>query len=132
MALEQEIIDAEAKEAEAKKVEEETKNFDDLTDEDIENVKELVAMPWWEVLTKCMEKRIKKQEEDIVSLAKNNFMDPKKLGYTAYEVLWGFVQWMWEMERLVKVITADPEEIKKAVEALNKMEQENIEGKKRK
>lgn len=131
MALEQEIIDAEAKEeAEAKKVEEETKNFDDLTDEDIENVKELVAMPWWEVLTKCMEKRIKKQEEDIVSLAKNNFMDPKKLGYTAYEVLWGFVQWMWEMERLVKVITADPEEIKKAVEALNKMEQENIEGKK--
>lgn len=131
MALEQEIIDAEAKEeAEAKKVEEETNNFDDLTDEDIENVKELVAMPWWEVLTKCMEKRIKKQEEDIVSLAKNNFMDPKKLGYTAYEVLWGFVQWMWEMERLVKVITADPEEIKKAVEALNKMEQENIEGKK--
>ena len=133
MALEQEIIDAEAKEeAEAKKVEEETKNFDDLTDEDIENVKELVAMPWWEVLTKCMEKRIKKQEEDIVSLAKNNFMDPKKLGYTAYEVLWGFVQWMGEVERLVKVITADPEEIKKAVEALNKMEQENIEGKKKK
>jgi hypothetical protein len=34
-----------------------------------------------------MEKRIKKQEEDIVSLAKDSFMDPKKMGYTAFEVL---------------------------------------------
>lgn len=31
------------------------------------------------------------------------------------------------MERLVKVITADPEELRKAVEALNKMEKEEIE-----
>lgn len=31
------------------------------------------------------------------------------------------------MERLVKVITADPEEIKKAVEALNQMEKEATE-----
>ena len=128
MALEQELQEQEAKEE--VKEEEGTNNFDDLTDEDIEAVKELITMPGREVLTKCMEKRIKKQEEDIVSLAKNNFMDPKKLGYTAYEVLGGFVQGMWEMERLVKVITADPEEIKKAVEALNKMEQEHIEWKK--
>lgn len=128
MALEQELQEAEAKEREVK--EWETKNFDDLTDEDIENVKELVAMPGWEVLCNCMEKRIKKQEEDIVSLAKNNFMDPKKMGYTCFEVLWWFVQWMWEMQRLVKVITADPEEIRKAVEALNKMENEEIEWKK--
>lgn len=128
MALEQELQEQEAKEE--VKEEEATNNFDDLTDEDVEAVKELITMPGREVLTKCMEKRIKKQEEDIVSLAKNNFMDPKKLGYTAYEVLGGFVQGMWEMERLVKVITADPEEIKKAVEALNKMEQEHIEWKK--
>lgn len=128
MALEQEIMEAEAKEAKAEETEE--KNFDDLTDDEIEAVKELILQPWRTVLEKCMEKRIKKQEEDIVSLAKNNFMDPKKMGYTCFEVLWGFVQGMWEMQRLVKVITADPEEIRKAVEALNKMDQEAVEWKK--
>ena len=132
MALEQEIMEQEAKlDKEAKATEsEENKNFDDLTDEEIEAVKELEQSAWWKVLTKCMEKRIKKQEEDIVSLAKNNFMDPKKMGYTCFEVLGGFVQWMGEMERLVKVITADPEEIRKAVEALNQMDKEAVEWKK--
>ena len=131
MALEQEIQEQEA--AMDKKnaaTTEENKNFDDLTDEEIEAVKELEQSPWWEVLKKCMKKRIEKQEEDIVSLAKNNFMDPKKMWYTCFEVLWGFVQWMGEMERLVKVITADPEEIRKAVEALNQMDQEAVEWKK--
>ena len=134
MALEQEIMEQEAKlDKEAKATAtEENKNFDDLTDEEIEAVKELEQSAWWKVLTKCMEKRIKKQEEDIVSLAKNNFMDPKKMGYTCFEVLGGFVQWMGEMERLVKVITADPEEIRKAVEALNNMDKEAVEWKKRK
>ena len=56
-------------------------------------------------------------------------MDPKKEWYTCYEGLGGFVQGMGEMERLVKVITADPEEIKKVVDELNKMEQEQIEWK---
>lgn len=131
MALEEEIMNAD-KESAKEEVKSENKNFDDLTDEDIELVKECVAMPWWEVLCKCMEKRIKKQEEDIVSLAKDSFMDPKKMGYTAFEVLWGFVQWMWEMQRLVKVITADPEEIKKAVEALQEAEKELTGEKKKK
>ena len=131
MALEEEIMKADQESAK-EEVKSENKNFDDLTDEDIELVKECVAMPWWEVLCKCMEKRIKKQEEDIVSLAKDSFMDPKKMGYTAFEVLWGFVQWMWEMQRLVKVITADPEEIKKAVEALQDAEKELTGEKKKK
>lgn len=131
MALEEEIMKADQESAK-EEVKSENKNFDDLTDEDIELVKECVAMPWWEILCKCMEKRIKKQEEDIVSLAKDSFMDPKKMGYTAFEVLWGFVQWMWEMQRLVKVITADPEEIKKAVEALQEAEKELTGEKKKK
>lgn len=42
MALEQELMEAESKE-EVK--EEETKNPDDLTDEEIESVKELVQLP---------------------------------------------------------------------------------------
>lgn len=74
-----------------------------------------------------MEKRVKKQEEDILVLAKEHFMEPKKLGYTAFEVLGGFVQGMKEMERLVKVLTADPEEIKKAVDAINQMEKKEVE-----
>lgn len=131
MALEQEIQEKEAQLDREKKADAtEEKNFDDLTDEEIEAVKELEQSPWWEVLKKCMKKRIEKQEEDIVSLAKNNFMDPKKMGYTCFEVLGGFVQWMGEMERLVKVITADPEEIRKAVEALNNMDKEAVEWKK--
>ena len=128
MALEEELMKEEQSSTEEKEVEE--KNTDDLTDEEIEQVKELVAMPWWSVLCKCMDKRIEKQEDDIVVLAKEHFMEPKKLGYTAFEVLGGFVQGMGEMQRLVKVITADPEEIKAAVDALNKMEQEALEGKK--
>ena len=133
MALEQEIQEQEAMldKATESKDKEENKNFDDLTDEEIDAVKELAESAGWKVLCKCMEKRIKKQEEDIVSLAKNNFMDPKKMGYTCFEVLGGFVQWMGEMERLVKVITADPEEIKKAVEALNNMDKEAVEWKKK-
>ena len=131
MALEEEIMNAEAKQDKEEVKGEENKNFDDLTDDEIEAVKELEQSPWWEVLKKCMKKRIEKQEEDIVSLAKNNFMDPKKMWYTCFEVLGGFVQWMGEMERLVKVITADPEEIRKAVEALNKMDQEAVEWKKK-
>lgn len=128
MALEEELMKEEQSSTEEKEVEE--KNTDDLTDEEIEQVKELVAMPWWAVLCKCMDKRIEKQEDDILVLAKEHFMEPKKLGYTAFEVLGGFVQGMGEMQRLVKVITADPEEIKAAVDALNKMEQEALEGKK--
>lgn len=128
MALEQEIMEADIKAAE-EETKEENKNFDDLTNEEIEDVKELERSNGWKVLCKCMKKRIEKQEKDIVSLAKNNFMDPKKEWYTCYEVLGGFVQGMGEMERLVKVITADPEEIKKVVDELNKMEQEQIEWK---
>lgn len=114
----------------AKEEEVEEKNPDDLTDEEIESVKELVAMPWWEVLVKCMDKRKKKQEEDLLVLAKEHFMEPKKIGYTAFEVLWWFIQGMGEMERLVKVLTADPEELKKAVDALQKAEAELTEWKK--
>lgn len=127
MALEEELMMAD-QESE-KKEEVEDKNPDDLTDEEIEQVKELVAMPWWDVLCKCMEKRKKKQEDDILVLAKDHFMDPKKMGYTAFEVLWWFLQGMGEMERLVKVLTADPEELKKAVDALQKAETELTEWK---
>lgn len=127
MALEEELMQAEQASAEEETIEE--KNPDDLTDEEIEQVKELVAMPWWAVLVKCMDKRKKKQEEDILVLAKEHFMEPKKFGYSAFEVLWGFVQWMGEMERLVKVLTADPEELKKAVDALQKAEAELTEWK---
>ena len=129
MALEEELMKAEQETA--KEEAEETKNPDDLSDEEIEAVKELAIMPWWEVLKKCMEKRVKKQEEDLLVLAKEHFMEPKKLWYTAFEVLGGFIQWMWEMERLVKVLTTDPEEIKAAVEALQKAEQELTEWKKK-
>lgn len=122
MALEEELMKADAESAKEEEAKE--KNFDDLTDEQIESVKELVAMPWWEVLTECMKKRIKKQEDDIVVLAKEHFMDPKKMGYSAFEVLWWFVQWMGEMERLVNVITADPEEVRKAMEDIQKAEEE--------
>ena len=87
MALEQELQEAEAKQEASVETKEEQKNFDDLTDEEIDAVKELSESAGWEVLVKCMEKRKKKQEEDIVSLAKNNFMDPKKFGYTCFEVL---------------------------------------------
>ena len=123
MALEEELMIAEAA-AWVTETEEKTKNPDELTDEEVEQVKEMVAMPWWEVVCKCMEKRIDKQEDDILVLAKEHFMEPKKMGYSAFEVLWGFVQGMWEMQRLVKVITADPEEIRKAVEALQQAEAE--------
>lgn len=127
MALEEELMMADQESEKKEEVEE--KNPDDLTDEEIEQVKELVAMPWWDVLCKCMEKRKKKQEDDILVLAKDHFMDPKKMGYTAFEVLWWFLQGMGEMERLVKVLTADPEELKKAVDALQKAETELTEWK---
>jgi hypothetical protein len=119
MALEEELMKEElntAKEAV------EWKNFDDLTDDEIESVKELSQSAWWEVIKKCMEKRIEKQKEDIITLAKDNCFSPKPDGYTYYEILGAFIQWIGEVERFIKIITADPEEIKKAMEAIQKAE----------
>lgn len=123
MALEEELM---TQEAEAKQLEEKLSNPDDLTEDEIEAVKELKESAGWEVLKKCMEKRVKKQEEDLVVLAREHFMEPKKFGYTAFEVLWGLIKWMWEMERLVNVITVDPEDVKKAVEEMTKAEESQI------
>jgi len=119
MALEEELMTAD-KEQEETEVEE--KNFDDLTDEEIEQVKELAQSAWWGILLKCMEKRMKKQEESIIVLAKDNCFNAKTEGFSFYEVLGALIQGMGEMERLVKVITTDPEDVKKAQEAMQKAE----------
>lgn len=121
MALEQELQEEEKKTS-AKEEKAEEKNFDDLTDEEIEAVKEMAASAGWEVVKKCMEKRVKKQEENLVVLAKDNCFNPKQDWYTIYEVFWAFTMWMWEVERLIKVVTADPEELRKAQEAVQKAE----------
>ena len=119
MALEEELMETnESHETE----EVEQKNFDDLTDEQIEQVKELAQSAWREILLKCMEKRVKKQDENILVLAKDNCFNAKTEWFSFYEVLWAFTQWMWEMERLVKVIITDPEEVKKAQEVVKKAE----------
>lgn len=119
MALEEEIMTAEN--AEEKK-EEEVKNFDNLTDEQIESVKELSQSAWWEVLLWCMKKRVEKQDENILALAKDNCFNAKTEGFSFYEVLWAFTQWMGEMERLVKVIIQDPEDVRKAQEIMKNAE----------
>ena len=120
MALEEELMKAD-QESE-KKEEEETQNPDDLTDEEIEAVKELIIMPWWEVLKKCMKIRKEKQEENILVLARDNCFNAKTEGYSFYEVLGALIQWMGEMERLANVLTTDPEDVKKAQEAVKKAE----------
>ena len=67
MALEEELMTA--NEQEEKEVEQ--KNFDDLTDEQIEAVKELEQSEWRKVLLDCMKKRVEKQDENILVLAKD-------------------------------------------------------------
>lgn len=119
MALEEELMKEELNTA---KETVEWKNFDDLTDDEIESVKELAQSAWWEVIKKCMEKRIDKQKEDIITLAKDNCFSPKPDGYTYYEILGAFIQGIGEVERFIKIITADPEEIRKAQEAIQKAE----------
>ena len=118
MALEEELMTVE----EAEKKEEVTKNPDDLTDEEIDAVKELILMPWWEVLKKCMKIRKEKQEENILALARDNCFNAKTEGYSFYEVLGALIQGMGEMERLANVLTTDPEDIKKAQEAIKNAE----------
>ena len=121
MALEEELMQADK---EVSKEEEPTveKSPDDPTDEEIEAIKEVMAMPWWEALKRLMKVREEKQEKNIIVLAKDNCFNAKAEWYSFYEVLWAFLQWMWEMERLARVVTADPEEIKKAQEAVKKAE----------
>ena len=119
MALEEEIMTADK---EAEKKEEEVKNFDNLTDEQIEAVKELAASEGWDILLNCMKKRVEKQDENILALAKDNCFNAKTEGFSFYEVLWAFTQWMGEMERLVKVIIQDPEDVRKAQEAIKNAE----------
>ena len=118
MALEEELMTVE----EAEKKEEVTKNPDDLTDEEIDAVKELILMPWWEVLKKCMKIRKEKQEENILALARDNCFNAKTEGYSFYEVLGALIQGMGEMERLANVLTTDPEDVKKAQEIIKNAE----------
>lgn len=120
MALEEELMTANAEES--KKEEEEVKNFDNLTDEQIEAVKELAAWEWWNILLECMKKRVENQEKSIIALAKDNCFNAKTEGFSFYEVLGAFIQGMGEMERLVKVITTDPEDVRKAQEAMKNAE----------
>jgi len=129
MALEEELAVAEKKQVKEEKKKEKLPNPDDLTDEQIEAVKELEKSLWWEVLKDCMKKRIEKQEKDLLTLAKEHFLDPKKMGYTAFEVLGGFINWMGEMERLVNVLVTDPEEVQKAIKEVNDKEKEMVEWK---
>lgn len=119
MALEEELMNADKESA---KEEEETKNPDDLTDEEIEAVKELSESAWWEVLKKCMKIRKEKQEENVLVLARDNCFNPKQEWFSFYEVLGALIQWMGEMERLVNVLITDPEDVKKAQEAMQKAE----------
>jgi len=122
MALEEELMNAEAN-AEAKEEPvEATKNEEDPTDEEVEAIKEVMAMPWWEALKRLMKIRLEKQEKNIIVLAKDNCFNAKTEWFSFYEVLWAFMQGMGEMERLAKVVTADPEDIKKAQEAIQKAE----------
>lgn len=118
MALEEELMTA--NEQGEKEVEQ--KNFDDLTDEQIEAVKELEQSEWRKVLLDCMKKRVEKQDENILVLAKDNCFNAKTEWFSFYEVLGAFTQGMGEMERLVKVITQDPEDVKKAVETIKNAE----------
>lgn len=123
MALEEELMNAEsARDAEKEETVAQEKNPDDPTDEEIEAIKEVMAMPWWEALKRLMKIRIDKQEKNIIVLAKDNCFNAKAEWYSFYEVLGAFTQGMGEMERLAKVVTADPEEIKKAQEAIQKAE----------
>ena len=122
MALEEELMNAEAEQSASDVKEEAPKNFDDLTDEQVDLIKELSLSEGWKILLELMKKRVEKQEKDIIVLAKDNCFNPKVDGYTYYEILWAFLQGMWEMERLVNVVTADPEELRKAQEAIQKAE----------
>ena len=118
MALEEELMEKE----EVKEVEVKEKNYNDLTDEEVEAVKELKASVWWEVLKKCIEKRKDAEEKSILHQIEDGFINPSSQGFTVFNVLWGFIQWMWMTERMVDVITQDPEEVRKAQEAMEKAE----------
>lgn len=118
MALEEELMEKE----ENIEVEVKEKNFNDLTDEEVEAVKELKASAGWEVLKKCIEKRKDAEEKSILHQIEDGFINPSSQGFTVFNVLWGFIQWMWMTERMVDVITQDPEEVKKAQEAMEKAE----------
>ena len=122
MALEEELQKGEAKMEASKKEEEEVKNFDNLTDEQIEAVKEVAASEWWNILLECMKKRVENQEKSIIALAKDNCFNAKTEGFSFYEVLGAFIQGMGEMERLLKVITTDPEDVRKAQEVMKNAE----------
>lgn len=122
MALEEEIMTANEAAEEKKEKEEEVKNFDNLTDEQIAAVKELAAWEGRDILLNCMKKRVEKQEESIIALAKDNCFNAKTEGFSFYEVLGAFIQGMGEMERLVKVIIQDPEDVRKAQEAIKNAE----------
>lgn len=120
MALEEELMTAEKKAEKKEEVKEQ--NFDNLTDEQIESVKELAQSAWWEILLWCMKKRVENQEKNIIALAKDNCFNPKTEGYSFYEVLGAFTVGMGEMERLVNVIIQDPEDVRRAQEIMKNAE----------
>lgn len=130
MALEEELIEKRKAMEKAREAIAKEKPEDELTDEEIEAVKELKESEWYKVLKKCIEKRMDHEKESVISLYKENFLQPKQQWLTVYEVIGWFLQGMQEYERIVDVITRDPEEVKKAIDEVNKADDEAINGKK--
>lgn len=120
MALEEELLEAD-KEEEAVE-EEKQENPNDLSDEEVEAIKELKATAWWEVLKKLISKRIDAEEKSILHQVEDWFINPSSQGFTVYNVLWWFIQGMKMTERLVDVVTQDPEEVKKAQKIMENAE----------
>ena len=119
MALEEELMESE-KEDEV--VEEKQENPNDLSDEEVEAIKELKASAWWEVLKKLIEKRIDVEEKSILHQVEDWFINPSSQGFTVFNVLWWFIQGMKMTERLIDVVTQDPEEVKKAQKVMENAE----------
>ena len=128
MSLEQELMEQEEKldKKATEKVEEKKKSDDDLTDEEIQAVKELKEAEWYKVLCDCVEKRIKQfKEKTIEPLMIDNCFTPKQHSWISiYEVFGSFISWMNEFKKIADVITIDPEELQKAIDETNKAEQE--------
>lgn len=117
MALEEELMHTEVEEST-----EEQKDENWLTWEELECLKTLKESAWWEVLLGLIKKRIEAEEKSIISQIKDWFINPSSTWFNVFNVLWGFIQWMWMAERLLNTVTQDPEEVKKAQKIMENAE----------
>lgn len=102
-------------------MEEEKRDYNELTEEEKSLLKELSEHPWFILLKKMVEQLRDDTDKQIVEHA-HAYSAMKQHWYTVYEILWSFIEWVMKPREIVDAIINE-DKLEKDVEEVNKSEE---------